>query len=193
MSRYAMHNMNKRTHRLLTKLSSTISETFETLAFLIIGISVFGFSYPIEKIGIGTIVVNFCILLIARYVNIYVTSALINCCRIKRINSGFKAVMWLSGLRGAMAFAIAITNSNNKYGYVFLSMTILFSIVTIYVFGGLIPFAMRWCKVDKLDPDFDVQKGTSRLGKRAIAREKQVYEFFANQRNVRGGSQAQVN
>lgn len=193
MSRYAVHNMNKRTHKLLDKLSSTVSETFETLAFLIIGISVFGFSYPIQKIGVLTIAVNFVILLFARFVNIYVTSFFINACRIKRINGGFKAVMWLSGLRGAMAFAIAITNSNNKYGYVFLSMTILFSVVTIYLFGGAIPFAMRWLKVDKLDPDFDVQRGTSKLGKRAMARERQIYDFFANQRSEKRGSQAEVN
>ena len=180
MSRYALHNMNKRTNRVLTNLSSTISETFESFAFMIIGISVFGFSYPIEKIGALTLLVNFLILLVARFINIFTVSFFINVCRIKRISNNFKAMMWLSGLRGAMAFAIAISNSSNRYGYVFLSMTILFAVITIYVFGGIIPFAMRWLKVDKLNPGFDTRKRESAMKKKVINGEKKVYEFFVN-------------
>lgn len=193
MSRYALQNMNKKTDKLLTKLSSTISDTFETLAFMIIGISVFGFSYPIEKIGILTLVVNFLILLVARFFNIYVISWFINICKMKRMSNGFKAMLWLSGLRGAMAFAIAISNSNNKYGYVFLSMTILFSIVTIYVFGGIIPFAMRWFKVDTLNPDFDIVRSASKISKSAVAKERQIYDFFTNREKLKKMSLTNVN
>lgn len=193
MSRYGLHNMNKRTHRLLIKLSSTISEAFETFAFMIIGISVFGFSYPIEKIGIFTLFVNFLILLVARFVNIFIVSFFINICRIKRLNFSFMSIMWLSGLRGAMAFAIAIANSNNKYGYVFLSMTIIFSIISIYVFGGIIPFAIRWFKVDKLNTEFDIIKGDSEFKQKALDGERKIYDFFANQRNNKGASNIEVN
>ena len=57
----------------------------------------------------------------------------------------------LSGLRGAMAFAIAITNSGERFGYEFMYMAICFSIITIYAFGGIMPFAIKKLGVDKLD------------------------------------------
>ena len=115
ISRYAVHNLNRRNYKLMMKLCLTISETFETFAFLVIGVSLFGFTYSSVNIGYPQLMANFLFLIISRFFNIQTVSYIVNKMRIKNINNNFKSIMMLSGLRGAMAFAIAITNSTQEF------------------------------------------------------------------------------
>jgi NhaP-type Na+/H+ or K+/H+ antiporter len=93
---------------MVLNLASTISDIFESVAFLIIGVSVFGLSYKLQSIGFPALIFNFFIILLARFVNITVISLIINLSKIKHVNSSFKTVMWFSGLRGAMGWLISI-------------------------------------------------------------------------------------
>lgn len=74
---------------MIQKLSSTIADVFESIAFLMIGISVFGLSYPYDKIGLIGYTMNFLFLLISRFINIVSVSFLINYFRIKKVNKNF--------------------------------------------------------------------------------------------------------
>ena len=185
MSRYAVINLNKRNYKLVMKLCSTVAETFEAFAFMVIGVSVFGFSYPVKEIGFLGFFMNFLFLLVSRFFNIIIVSFIVNRCMIKRINIGFKAIMWLSGLRGAMAFAIAISNTNNPFGYEFLSMIIVFSIITIYVFGGIMPFAIRFFKVEQLNEGFDIARRDGWCSRKFKQFENWVYKYFSKNQMLR--------
>ena len=78
ISRYSLLNLNEKSFEIVNKLCSTVSELFEKIAFLIIGVSVFAFEYPLKDIGFLNYFVCFCILLIARFFNIYILSFIIN-------------------------------------------------------------------------------------------------------------------
>ena len=100
---------------MIQKLSSAIAEAFESTAFLMIGVSVFALSYPIQKIGLGGYALNFWLLLIARGANIFLVSYIINRGRIKRVSMPFQVVMWFSGLRGAMGELKSFCIGSNKH------------------------------------------------------------------------------
>ena len=102
LSRYGTINLNKRSYKLVKNLASTVSEIFESIAFLIIGVAAFGLSFRLQSIGVTALFLNFAILLLARFINISVISLIINLSRVKRVPASFKTVMWFSGLRGAM-------------------------------------------------------------------------------------------
>ena len=92
--------------------------------------------------------------------------------------------MMLSGLRGAMAFAIAITNSTQEFGYDFLYMTICLSILTIYLFGGVMPFAIKKLNVDKLDPRFDIQRRQRGCDRILKQNETSLYRYFTGEERI---------
>jgi NhaP-type Na+/H+ or K+/H+ antiporter len=114
LSRYGSINLNKRAFKLVKNLASTISEIFESVAFLIIGVAAFGLSYRLQSIGFAALGYNFIILLVARFINISVISLIINLSRMKQIPSSFKTVMWFSGLRGAMGKLISLCNCHRE-------------------------------------------------------------------------------
>lgn len=54
----------------------------------------------------------------------------------KPIGFDFQLVMWWSGLRGAIAFALAIRNTTTAAHQTILSTTLVIVLVTVVVFGG---------------------------------------------------------
>lgn len=94
--------MYKSAEKNTKNLYKTISENCESLAILIIGISLFGFVKFSESINIYTIISGFLILIIARFVHIFFSSLFIKCSKSGKLNNIFKFIIWFSGLRGAM-------------------------------------------------------------------------------------------
>ena len=95
--------MHQRSKKITTDLYKTIAENCESLAILIIGISLFGFvRFSSDSINMYTIGIGFVILLISRFVHMFISSCLINCSKAGKINKIFKFILWFSGLRGAM-------------------------------------------------------------------------------------------
>lgn len=87
-----------------------IAYSFETAVFVFLGLGMFGFPHPYAEVPITFILCIFANLLIVRAVNILFTSWIVNCGRKRKssIRPRFQFVMWISGLRGAMAYALAL-------------------------------------------------------------------------------------
>lgn len=96
-------------------MCSTIADTFESTAFLMIGVSVFAASYPISKIGFLGYFFNFLFLIIARAGNVFLISLIINLTKKKFLNWNFQFILWFSGLRGAMGKLTSICLISNEY------------------------------------------------------------------------------
>ena len=75
-------------------------------------------------------------ILVGRAANIFPLSALLNLGRKHKIGLQYQLVLMLAGLRGAMAFALAIRNTSSYVYRLFFSTTLVIVIVTI-VFSGV--------------------------------------------------------
>ena len=116
----------------------TIAFSTETLVFLFLGMGLFAFSHPYEQLSIIFVLLTVVNLFLARALNIGICSWLVNLGRSSesKINFNMQFVMWISGLRGAMAYALALKSSSElAVGPSILSDTLIFSLATILIIG----------------------------------------------------------
>ncbi|XP_015982998.1 sodium/hydrogen exchanger 6 isoform X2 [Rousettus aegyptiacus] len=73
---------------------------------------------------------------VGRAANIYPLSLLLNLGRRSKIGSNFQHMMMFAGLRGAMAFALAIRDTATYARQMMFSTTLLIVFFTVWVFGG---------------------------------------------------------
>lgn len=128
----------------------TIAYSAETMVFIFLGIGVFAFDHPTEKMTFWTSLLTIFNLLFARFLNVMIVSALTNCTRSKtHINSNQKFVMWIAGLRGAMAYALGLESVQDygKAGEIMLSLTLIYSLITILGIGSILNPILIKCDV----------------------------------------------
>ena len=110
--------------------------------FLFLGIGLFAFNHPYGEMGWGLVITTILNLNFARFLNIWITTSLVNCSRRDtKINRKFQVVMWMSGLRGAMAYALAlksVTEPSLTIGDVMLIDTLIYALVTILGVGSIL-------------------------------------------------------
>ena len=77
---------------------------------------------------------------VARFLNILIVTSLVNCQRTEtKISRKMQFVMWLSGLRGAMAYALALKCATDlAIGPVILIDTLIYSMLTILGIGSIL-------------------------------------------------------
>jgi NhaP-type Na+/H+ or K+/H+ antiporter len=75
---YATPNISKGSGKVLKIAYETIAYSAETLVFIFLGIGVFAFDHPLERLGLGSIVLTIINLNIARALNVLVVTALVN-------------------------------------------------------------------------------------------------------------------
>ncbi|CAJ0965180.1 unnamed protein product [Ranitomeya imitator] len=73
---------------------------------------------------------------LGRAVNIYPLSFLLNLGRRNKISPNFQHMMMFAGLRGAMAFALAIRDTATYARQMMFTTTLLIVFFTVWVFGG---------------------------------------------------------
>ena len=78
---YASPNISKGSRRVLKISYETIAYSAETLVFVFLGIGLFAFDHPMDKISISTILLSIVNLNIARGLNILIVSKLVNLVR----------------------------------------------------------------------------------------------------------------
>jgi NhaP-type Na+/H+ or K+/H+ antiporter len=88
----------------------TIAFSSETLVFLFLGMGLFAFSHPYEQQSIIFVLLTVVYIFLARAINFRICSWLVNLARTSesRINFNMQYVMWISGLREAMDYALAL-------------------------------------------------------------------------------------
>ena len=147
---YASPNISKGSRRVLSIAYETIAYSSETLVFIFLGIGIFAFDHPTDKLGAGSIILAIVNFNIARFLNIMVVSFLVNKTRTKSpISKEKKFVMWISGLRGAMAYALAMESISDfgEAGKIMLSITLIYAIITILGVGSILNPILVKCDV----------------------------------------------
>ncbi|KAH9512783.1 Sodium/hydrogen exchanger 9 [Bulinus truncatus] len=126
----------------LFELMNFLSENF---VFLYIGVSIFTFE-P-HKWHAGFIFAAFFAVIIARFFNVYPLSFLLNLGRSNKIRPNFQHMMMFSGLRGAMAFALAIRETDSEGKQLMASATMIIVLATVILCGGFTTPMLQWLQI----------------------------------------------
>lgn len=78
LSYYASPNISSASNRVLKIGYETVANSAETLVFIFLGLGLFSFNHPYEQLGWGTIPLTIINLGIARFLNIWIVSYLVN-------------------------------------------------------------------------------------------------------------------
>lgn len=88
-------------------------------------------------------------IIFARAINIYPLAFFINLSRSQKnkIELNMQHLMFFSGLRGAMAFALAMRNTSTQARKLILTTTSIIVISTVILCGGLTSKMLIWLKI----------------------------------------------
>jgi sodium/hydrogen exchanger 8 len=135
MSYYTSPNLSLTTQASVTNGARALAFCCESLTFLYMGMALFSFSMTHWSFSLIAWTILLCV--IGRALNIYPLSAALNQYRRTAIGLSTQFIMFFSGLRGAIAFAlsIGIMNQGDIGAYLFTT-TLAVVLFTIVVFGG---------------------------------------------------------
>ncbi|XP_072917791.1 sodium/hydrogen exchanger 8 isoform X2 [Hemitrygon akajei] len=135
MSHYAHHNLSPVTQILMQQTLRTVAFMCETCVFAYIGLAIFSFPHKFE---ISFVIWCIVLVLLGRAVNIFPLSYLLNFFRDHKITPKMMFVMWFSGLRGAIPYALSLHLELKPIAKRQLigTTTIIIVLFTILVLGG---------------------------------------------------------
>ncbi|XP_039590804.1 sodium/hydrogen exchanger 8 [Polypterus senegalus] len=105
MSHYTHHNLSPVTQILMQQTLRTVAFMCETCVFAFLGLSIFSFPHKFE---ISFVIWCIVLVLLGRLVNIFPLSFLLNFFRDHKITPKMMFIMWFSGLRGAIPYALSL-------------------------------------------------------------------------------------
>eukprot|EP00183_Erythrolobus_madagascarensis_P006364 CAMPEP_0185846686 /NCGR_PEP_ID=MMETSP1354-20130828/2238_1 /TAXON_ID=708628 /ORGANISM="Erythrolobus madagascarensis, Strain CCMP3276" /LENGTH=612 /DNA_ID=CAMNT_0028546871 /DNA_START=153 /DNA_END=1991 /DNA_ORIENTATION=+ len=135
LAHYAVYNLSE-TSRLASHESfRMLSFICETFLFVYLGTALTTFRH---RWHLMTVVWGVLLTLASRAVNVFPISAVLNQYRQQRISLKNQLIMWFSGLRGAIAFALSLNFSSvhDDTRKVVVSTTLAIVLFTVIVLGG---------------------------------------------------------
>ncbi|EDV21918.1 uncharacterized protein TRIADDRAFT_59624 [Trichoplax adhaerens] len=85
---------------------------------------------------------------VGRLCNIYPLSFILNRTRRNKISYNIQHMMVFAGLRGAIAFALAIRNTSSESRQLMFTTTLMIVFVTVLFNGGTTTLMLRWLRID---------------------------------------------
>ncbi|KAG7487503.1 hypothetical protein MATL_G00024270 [Megalops atlanticus] len=153
-ARYTYHNLSKESKTRTKQLFEFLNFLGENFIFCYMGLALFTFQNHIFK---GVFISGaFLAVLVSRACNIYPLSFLLNLGRKSKIPANVQHMMAFSGLRGAVAFALAARDTSTEARRTMLTTTLLLVFFTVWVLGGGTSPMLAWLNIRVgLDPDED--------------------------------------
>uniref|UniRef100_A0A8C3V025 Sodium/hydrogen exchanger n=1 Tax=Catharus ustulatus TaxID=91951 RepID=A0A8C3V025_CATUS len=166
---YTYNNLSPDSKMRTKQLFEFMNFLAENVIFCYMGLALFTFQNHIFNplFIFGALVAVF----VARASNIYPLSFLLNLGRKQKIPRNFQHMMMFSGLRGAIAFALAIRDTNSQPQQMMFTTALLIVFFTVWVFGGGTTPMLTWLQIRVgVDPDEDLKakaasQSTSNLDK----------------------------
>uniref|UniRef100_A0A4W4DNQ3 Sodium/hydrogen exchanger n=1 Tax=Electrophorus electricus TaxID=8005 RepID=A0A4W4DNQ3_ELEEL len=142
---YTYNNLSEESTKCTKQLFEVLHFLAENFIFSYMGLALFTFQNhvfcPIFIIG------AFIAIFIGRASNIYPLSFLLNLGRRHKIGRNFQHMMMFAGLRGAMAFALAIRDTATYARQMMFTTTLLIVFFTVWVFGGGTTPMLSWLHI----------------------------------------------
>ncbi|KAL2339310.1 hypothetical protein Fmac_013756 [Flemingia macrophylla] len=155
MKHYTYSNLSQSSQRFVSAFFELISSLAETFVFIYMG-----FDIAMEKHSwshLGFIFFSIIFIGIARAANVFSCAYLVNLFRPARrqIPPKHKKALWYSGLRGAMAFALALQSIHDLpegHGQTILTATTAIVVLTVLLIGGSTGTMLEALEVIELFP-----------------------------------------
>ncbi|OWZ22302.1 Monovalent Cation:Proton Antiporter-1 [Phytophthora megakarya] len=161
---YHMYNISKSSAFAFKQLLSTMAFLAENFIYLYLGLSVFAYRDSLVW-DWGFIFANFGACILARAFNTFPLCSLANIGRSEQQKVPFKyqIVIWFSGLRGAIAFALVlnVTTSNPIHAAILKSSTLFLVLFTTVFFGMATGPMLRILGLTG-DPQIEQESATSK-------------------------------
>uniref|UniRef100_A0A673KCN9 Sodium/hydrogen exchanger n=1 Tax=Sinocyclocheilus rhinocerous TaxID=307959 RepID=A0A673KCN9_9TELE len=142
---YTYKNLSEESTKRTKQLFEVLHFLAENFIFSYMGLALFTFQKhvfsPIFIFG------AFIAIFIGRALNIYPLSFLINLGRRHKIRGNFQHMMMFAGLRGAMAFALAIRDTATYARQMMFTTTLLIVFFTVWVCGGGTTPMLSWLHI----------------------------------------------
>nr|NVI76217.1 Na[+]/H[+] hydrogen exchanger 1 [Cucujiformia] len=134
MSHYTHFNLSTVTQITMQQTLRTLSFIAETCVFAYLGLALFSFQHRAEP---ALVVWSLVLCLIGRACNIFPLAYLVNKFREHQITKKMMFIMWFSGLRGAISYALSLhLNFSDETRHVIITTTLIIVLVTTLIFGG---------------------------------------------------------
>lgn len=146
---YTYNNLSEESQTQTKEIFNLLNFLSENFIFVYIGISLFTYGHHQWEFSfiLGAIIA----IILARALNIYPLAYVINLSRSKRnkVDPGMQHFLVFSGLRGAMAFALAMRNTSTQARKLILTTTSVIVIITVIICGGLTDKMMKWLNIEQ--------------------------------------------
>merc|ERR1711990_1005948 len=130
MSHYTHYNLSPVTQQTMR----TMSFVCESCVFIYLGLGIFSFPHKVE---LSLVVWSLVLVLAGRALNIFPLAALCNKFRSHQITRRMMVIMWFSGLRGAIAYALCLhLEFDEEVRKVLVTTTLIVVLFTTIVLGG---------------------------------------------------------
>ncbi|XP_068960800.1 sodium/hydrogen exchanger 9 isoform X2 [Petaurus breviceps papuanus] len=157
---YTYNNLSSDSKMRTKQLFEFMNFLAENVIFCYMGLALFTFQNHIFNALF--ILGAFLAIFIARACNIYPLSFILNLGRKQKIPWNFQHMMMFSGLRGAIAFALAIRDTGSEPKQMMFTTTLLIVFFTVWVFGGGTTPMLTWLQIRVgVDPDEDLKADSS--------------------------------
>eukprot|EP00944_MAST-04C_sp_MAST-4C-sp1_P002505 g2505.t1 len=135
LSHYNFYNLSESSQISSTYVFEAVASFSETIVFAYLGTTIFS---DVHRWNIWMILFSILACAIARAANTFPLSALVNLKRKVKISRNMQIVIWFAGLRGAVAFALALTlDGTTKNAQYMITTTLCIVLFTTFICGGL--------------------------------------------------------
>lgn len=167
MSHYTHFNLSTVTQITMQQTMRTLAFIAETCVFAYLGLAIFSFKHRCE---LSFVIWAIILCLLGRACNIFPLAWLVNRFREHKITNRMAFIMWFSGLRGAISYALSLHMqfSTEESRHVVITTTLIIVLFTTLFFGGSTMPLMKYLQGGKK------VKRTSRTGRAGRKRKEKA-------------------
>ncbi|XP_024874394.1 sodium/hydrogen exchanger 8 [Temnothorax curvispinosus] len=147
MSHYTHFNLSTVTQITMQQTMRTLAFIAETCVFAYLGLALFSFRHRFEP---ALVVWSVILCLIGRAANIFPLALLVNRFREHQITRKMMFIMWFSGLRGAISYALSLhLDFSDETRHVIITTTLIIVLFTTLIFGGSTMPLLKFLRAEK--------------------------------------------
>uniref|UniRef100_A0A6A7G718 Sodium/hydrogen exchanger n=1 Tax=Hirondellea gigas TaxID=1518452 RepID=A0A6A7G718_9CRUS len=147
MSHYTHYNLSPVLQITVQHLMRTLAFTAECIVFIYLGMALFSFKHQFHGALVGWSIV---LCLVGRALNIFPLACLVNRFRDHPITPKMMFVMWFSGLRGAIAYALSLhLEFSDEKRHVLVTTTLFIVLFTVVILGGSVIPLIKHVEADR--------------------------------------------